>query len=311
MPVKRIRENKVILLIVGPTAIGKTRLAITLAKKLQGEVISCDSMQAYKGMDILSQAPSKDEKKAAKHHLVGILDPKREYSAAIFRKKAMPVIEAILKRKRVPIVAGGSGLYVRALVDGLFPTTAADMKFRERMQRFVSRNGSQELHDRLLRIDPGSARLIHPNDVRRIIRALEIYETTGRTMTELKTATRPLKDRYDIKIFGLIASRKKIYSRIDSRVDKMFDCGAVKEAGKLAKKRISRTAETVLGFREIKRYLNGEYDLEYAKDLVKMNTRRFAKRQLTWFRSDGRIKWFDITRNKEAKIVRRIIKEVR
>lgn len=308
---KRACGNKVILFIVGPTAIGKTRLAITLARKLRGEVISCDSMQAYKGMNILSQAPSKDEKKAAKHHLIGIIDPKREYSAATFRKKAIPIIEAIINRKKIPIVAGGSGLYVRALIDGLFPTAAADMKFRKRMQRFVSRHGSQKLHDRLSKIDPGSARLIHPNDVRRIIRALEIYETTGHTMTELKSTTRGLKDRYNIKVFGLIASRKKIYSRIDSRVDKMFDCGAVKEASKLAKKNMSRTAETVFGFREIRGYLNGEYDLESAKDLVKMNTRRFAKRQLTWFRSDGRIKWFDITRNPETKIVKRIMREVR
>ncbi len=311
MPVKRTCGNEVILFIVGPTAIGKTHLATMLAKKLRGEIISCDSMQVYKGMDILSQAPSKDEKKAAKHHLVGILDPKKEYNAATFRKKAMPIIEAIIRRRKVPIIAGGSGLYIRALMDGLFPASAADIKFRERMQRFVSRHGSDKLHDRLSKIDPGSARLIHPNDVRRIIRALEIYESTGRTMTELKSKTKGLKDRYDIKVFGLIAPREKIYSRIDSRVDKMFSCGVVKEAGKLTKKSMSRTAETVLGFREIRLYLKGEYDLEYAKDLIKMKTRRFAKRQLTWFRPDSRIKWFDITRNPEAKIVKRIMREVR
>jgi len=268
-------------------------------------------MQIYKGMDILSQAPSKDEKKGVKYHLVGILDPKREYNIAVFRREAVRAIKAIIKRGKIPIVAGGSGLYVKSLVDGLFPAPPADMKFRKRMQKFVSRCGSKKLHDRLSRIDPSSAVLIHPNDVRRIVRALEIFESTGRTMTELKSMTRGLTDSYDVKLFGLTAPRKKIYSRIGSRVDKMFAFGAVGEARKLAGKKISMTARAVLGLKEITGYLDGEYDLERAKDLVKTNTRHFAKRQLSWFRSDRRIKWYDITRNREAKIVERIVKEVR
>ncbi|MCX5678019.1 MAG: tRNA (adenosine(37)-N6)-dimethylallyltransferase MiaA [Candidatus Omnitrophica bacterium] len=299
------------MFIVGPTAIGKTRLAVVLAKKIHGEIISCDSMQVYRGMRILSQSPSKKERALVKHHLVGILDPKKEYSAAVFIKRAMPLIEAIINRKRIPIVAGGSGLYVKALVDGLFLSPEADMKFRKRMQAFVSRHGSKKLHERLAKIDSISSGKIHPNDVRRIIRALEIFESTGRTMTELKSTTRGLKDLYDIRIFGLIAPREKIYSRIDSRVDEMFAFGAVVEAKRLARKRMSKTAREVLGFKEIADYLDGEYDLEYAKGLVKMNTRRFAKRQLTWFRPDKRIKWYDITRNTGAKIVNKIMKEVR
>lgn len=306
----RAREEYV-LFIVGPTAIGKTRLAVTLAKRLHGEIISSDSMQVYKGMNILSQAPSKKERALAKHHLVGILDPKREYSAAVFIKKAGPVIEGIIRRKKTPIVVGGSGLYVKALIDGLFVSPEADMRFRKRMQTFVSRYGSKRLHDRLAKIDPLSAAGIHPNDARRIIRALEIFETTGRTMTELKATTKGLKDRYDIKIFGLIAPREEIYSRIDSRVDKMFASGAVREARRLAMKRMSKTAGEVLGFKEIADYLDGEYDLECAKDLVKMNTRRFAKRQLTWFRPDKRIRWYNVTRDTEAKIIKKIMKEVR
>jgi tRNA dimethylallyltransferase len=304
-------RREYILFIVGPTAIGKTRLAVALAGKIGGEIVSCDSMQIYKGMHILSQAPSKKERGLARHHLVGVLDPKKEYSAAVFIKEAVPIIKAIIKRKKIPIVAGGSGLYVKALIDGLFPSPAADMKFRKRMQAFVSRHGSKRLHDRLSKIDPISAELIHPNDVRRIIRALELFESTGRTMTELKASTKGLKDHYDIGIFGLTAPREKIYSRIDSRVDKMFASGAMREAKSLTKKRMSKTAGEVLGFKEIADHLDGEYDLEYAKDLVKMNTRRFAKRQLTWFRPDMRIKWYDITRNSEAKIIKKIMKEVR
>jgi len=302
-------HGKTVLFIVGPTAIGKTRLAIKLAKKLHGEIISCDSMQVYRGMDILSQAPSKKEKRSVKHHLVGILDPKSEYSAASFRKKATPVIKSIIKEKKLPIIVGGSGLYMKALVDGLFSSPAADMKFRKRMQGFVSRYGSKKLHDRLSRIDRASSICIHPNDARRIIRALEIFNSTGRTMTELKSMTRGLKDHYGIKIFGLTAPRKKIYSKIDSRVDKMFEDGAVDQAEKLAGKKISKTAAAVLGLKEIGGHIRGEYNLEHAKDLMKMNTRRFAKRQLTWFRHDKRIKWYDLTRNTEEKIIKRITRE--
>ena len=160
------------------------------------------------------------------------------------------------------------------------------------------------------RQDPQSAAKIHPNDQRRTIRALEIFYATGRTMTESKAMTKGLKDRYNIKIFGLKAPREKIYSRIDSRVDKMFADGVVSEAKKLAGRKLSKTAGAVLGFKEISGYLGGAEDIDSAKDLMKMNTRRFAKRQLTWFRSDDRIRWVDVTRKSEAEIVKKIIREV-
>ncbi len=310
MRIDKIHKSAIVF-VVGPTAIGKTSLAVKLAKKIKGEIISCDSMQIYKGMDILSQAPSKREKKSARHHLVGILDPVKDYSVAHFRKRAVSVIRSIINRKKVPIVAGGSGLYMKALIDGLFPSPPGDMKFRNRMQKFASRYGSKRLHDRLLKIDPGSAGKIHPNDVRRIIRALEIFETTHRTMTELKESTKGLKDHYNIKVFGLTAPRERIYNRIDSRVDEMFASGAVREAKRLGKKKLSQTASAVLGLKEISGYLRGEYDIEDARDMVKMNTRRFAKRQLTWFRSDKRIRWFDITKKTGKYIIKQIAKEVR
>lgn len=298
-----------VLFIVGPTAIGKTGLAVSLAKKIHGEIISCDSMQVYKGMEILSQAPSKRDMRLARHHLVGILDTKREYSAASFIRRATPIIDAIIKRKKAPIVAGGSGLYMKALIDGLFITPDADPGFRKRMQAFAGRYGSKKLHDRLSKVDPDSAGRIHVNDIRRTIRALEILKLTGRTMTELKSTTKGLKDRYEIKIFGLKAPRAEIYSRIDSRVDRMFARGAVAEAGRLSGKRMSKTSGAALGLKEISGYINGEYGLEKAKDMLKMNTRRFAKRQLTWFRAERRIKWCDVTRNARANIINRIIRE--
>ncbi len=309
MRINRPEKRPEVIFIVGPTAIGKTRFAVKLAKKLKGEIVSCDSMQIYKGMDILSQAPTKAERKSAKHHLVNLLSPDKEYSVAIFIKKAELIIRDIVRRGKVPIVVGGSGLYVKALIDGLFPSPPADIKFREKMQKYAARYGSTALHERLRKIDPGSASLIHPNDSRRIIRALELHNSTGRTMTELKSATKGLAKVYDIKVFGLKARRSSIYSRIDSRVDRMFASGAVKEVNRLlARKKLSKTSNAALGIKEIAGYLEGEYDLDEAKDMLKMNTRRFAKRQFTWFRANRRIKWLDVERNSEAKIIKSITK---
>lgn len=298
-----------IIFIVGPTAIGKTRLAVKLAKKINGEIISADSMQIYKGMKILSQAPTPIERKGARHHLVGLLDPKKEYSVADFRIMATDMIGAIIRRKKVPIVVGGSGLYIKALVDGLFPGPKADLKFRKRMEAFASRNGLKRLHEKLLKIDPESARLIHPNDKRRIIRALEIYNATGKTMTDLKACTKGLSDIYDIRIYGLTRPRDEIYSSIDSRVENMFRDGLVREVKRFKGKRPSRTARAILGYKEISGYIDGSYCLATAKELLKKNTRRFAKRQFTWFRADHRIRWFDLNKIDNKTLVDRIIKE--
>jgi len=296
------------IVIAGPTAIGKTRLAVRLARRINGEIISADSMQVYKGMRILSQAPTMAERDMVKHHLVEYLDPRKEYSAAAFRDNAARHINLITKRRKVPIVAGGSGLYIRALVDGLFPSQPADPKFRRSMQKFISKHGSKTLHQRLSKIDPDAAASIHPNDARRIIRALEIHRSTGRTMTELKAETHGLKDLFNIKIFGLIAPRDDIYANIDARTDRIFqDDKILDEVKRLKKKKLSKTAKAVLGYKEIAGYLNGEYDLETAKSLMKMNTRRFAKRQLAWFKGDRRIRWFDVSRLTERGIIQKII----
>lgn len=309
MRIKSSREGTVIF-IVGPTAIGKTRLSVKLASKIHGEIISCDSMQVYKGMDILSQAPGKSERKEVRHHLAGVLDPREEYSVADFRKKAVRIIAAIIRRGKVPIVAGGSGLYVKALIDGLFPSPPADVKFRNSMRKFISKYGVNRLHERLLKIDPEAAAKIHPNDARRIIRALEIYDSTGRTMTELKLATKGLEGTYAIRMYGLTRPRDQIYEGIESRTERMFGGPVLKEVGKLKKKKLSKTAEAVLGFREISEYLDGKRDLESAKSVMKRNTRRFAKRQLTWFGSDGRIRWFDLSRVSEREVINRIVRQV-
>ncbi|MDD5495937.1 MAG: tRNA (adenosine(37)-N6)-dimethylallyltransferase MiaA [Candidatus Omnitrophica bacterium] len=311
MPVRKSQVPKrIVIFIVGPTAVGKTALAVELARRVKGEIISCDSMQVYTGMRILSQAPDALQKKMARHHLVGVLDPKKEYSAALFRKRALGLIDSIINRGKVPIIAGGTGLYAKVLVDGLFPSPKADLKFRRYCQGFVSKYGSAHLHARLSKIDPAAAKNIHPNDARRVTRALEIYNSTGKTMTELKSRTKGLTDRYEIAIFGISMPRQMIYSNIDSRVDGMFKKDVLREARQLRRRALSKTARSVLGLKEISGYLDGEYGLERAKELMKMNTRRFAKRQLTWFRADKRIKWFDVSKASAKKIIREIEKDL-
>ena len=284
-------DKRTVLFIVGPTAIGKTALALKLAREIKSEIISCDSMQVYKGMDILSQSPKPSETKKVRYHLVRFLSPTKEYSAGSFRRRAASLIDDMIRRKSIPIIVGGTGLYVKSLVDGLFPAPKADPKFRKDMYDYASHYGNRRLHKKLEKIDPLSASAIHPNNVRRVVRALEICRSTGHTMTELKGGTKGIADKYRIKIFGLTSSREKIYSDINARVEKMFVSGVVNEVKKLSGYSLSKTAKAVLGYKEILGFLKNEYSLDEAKELMKRNTRRFAKRQLTWFRADKRIRW--------------------
>jgi tRNA dimethylallyltransferase len=288
-------DKGVVFIIVGPTAMGKTAIALKLARKIGAEIISCDSMQVYKGMDILSQSPGPSETKKTRYHLVRFLSPSKEYSAGSFVKKASSLIDDMIGRKKIPVIAGGTGLYVKSLVDGLFPTPKADMKFRRAMYDYASRYGNGRLYKKLEKIDPAWAKTIHPNNVRRVVRALEICHLTGRTMTELRGSTKGIADKYKIKMIGVTAPRDKIYSNIDARVEEMFAAGLVDEVKKLSKKGLSKTARAALGFKEVLGFLNKECTLDEAKELMKRNTRRFAKRQLTWFRADKRIKWIDLS----------------
>ncbi len=303
--------RETVLFIVGPTAVGKTGLAVKLARRLNGEIVSCDSMQVYKAMPILSQAPCARDKKAVRHHLVGIVEPSGEYSVASFLKQATKAIESILKRGKQPIVVGGTGLYAKALIDGLFPSPEADLVFRKKMQEYAARYGNKKLYAKLVKIDPDAAVKIHPNDIRRVIRALEIYQATGKTMTELKLQTKGLSDKYSIKIFGLTRLREKLYKVIDGRVECMLAAGLVREVKRLKKRRLSKTAQAVLGFKEIDGYLKGEYSLADAAALLQMNTRRFAKRQFTWFKADKRVKWLDLGRLGQQKAVAKIVKQIK
>ena len=281
-------SKKPIIFLVGPTAAGKTEVAVTLAKKINAEIISCDSMQVYKGMDIGTQKPSAEVRKQVRHHMIDILTPDKEFSAALFRKRALRIIRQVHGRNKIPLFVGGTGLYMKALVDGLFSSPPKDERLRKKLYR------QKNLYDTLKKVDPQTAKVIHPNDTKKIVRALEVYYTAKKPISKLKARTRPLADKFDVKIFGLTMPREELYKRIDARVDRMFEEGFLDEAKRLSKKRLSLTAAQAIGYKEIFDYLKGKLTLDNAKELIKKNTRHYAKRQLTWFRADKRIGWVEV-----------------
>ncbi|MFC1667701.1 tRNA (adenosine(37)-N6)-dimethylallyltransferase MiaA [Candidatus Omnitrophota bacterium] len=289
-----------IYFLVGPTASGKTDVSIKLAKKLNAEIISCDSMSVYKGMDILTSKPTKTDRAKVKHHLIDIISPVKEFSVAEYRALALEAIEDILKRGKSSLFVGGSGLYVKAIVDGLFPSGKKDEDFRRRQESLTKKYGKAYLYNRLKRIDPIVADKIHTNDLRRIIRALEIYHTEKKRPSELKKETEPIK--YKTRLFGMKIDRDALYKNIEHRIEEMFKRGIVEEVKKLSKMRLSITARGALGYKEILGYLKGEYSLEEAKDFLKKNTRHFAKRQMTWFCADKRIQWLNLTIQSMTKV---------
>jgi len=286
-----MRKKPKVIFILGPTGVGKSEFAARLAKKIKGEIISCDSMQIYKGMEILSQYPSEKLRKKIPHYLVGILSPSREWSAADFAREAEKIADNIIKRGKAPVIAGGTGLYARAFADGLSPSSPKDEKLRKRLYKEAKNIGSAKLYAKLKKIDPVYASKIHPNDTRRIVRAFEVYKLTGRPLSAHHKDTKGLNDKYLISTFILNRDREELYARINERVEEMFRRGVIDEVKKLRRLKLSKTAKAVLGFREIMSYIKGDLSLEEAKELIKMNTRRYAKRQLTWFRREKDAAW--------------------
>lgn len=296
---------KKIVFLMGPTAIGKTDVSIYLAKLLNAEIICCDSMQVYSGMDIGTQKPSAKDRKTIPHHIVDIISPSKNFSVADFRKRALAIIQDIYRKGKMPLFVGGTGLYMKAMVDGLFPSPPADRKLRNRLLKEEDcENG--RLYKRLVSVDAETASILHPNDKRRIIRALEVYLKTGVPMSELKKKINGLKKDYDVRIFCLNCNRQYLYKRIEDRVDKMFRHGFVAECKKLREERLSLTASQALGYKEVFMYLDKEISLKEAKDLIKKNTRHYAKRQLSWFRNDARVIWINVD-TKSPKEIAKII----
>ncbi|MBU0504174.1 MAG: tRNA (adenosine(37)-N6)-dimethylallyltransferase MiaA [Candidatus Omnitrophota bacterium] len=300
-----------IVFIVGPTATGKTDIAVRLAKKISGEIISCDSMQIYKGMDIITSKPSPVLMRKIPHYLIDIISPDKEYNVSQFRKAAVKKIREASLKGRIPLLVGGTGLYMSVLLDGIFNIKTENKNTRRKLYNEACKFGRARLHDRLKEIDPAAALKIHPNDTKRIIRALEVYEVTGKPISELQKHRVGLWSKYDVKIFCLNMNRDELNRRIEKRVGRMFKSGLVKEVKKLLKNKISRTASCAIGLKEIRDYLKGGYDLEAAKQLIARNTCLYAKRQLTWFRKDKRIEWVNIKPgDKPQQIARQIFNKL-
>ncbi|MDD5120403.1 MAG: tRNA (adenosine(37)-N6)-dimethylallyltransferase MiaA [Candidatus Omnitrophica bacterium] len=289
-------EKKKIFFLVGPTGIGKSLAAIILAKKIKAEIISCDSMQVYRKMDIITSKIRPKERTKVKHHLLDIIAPKEEYNVAKYRRDALAVCEKLYLKGSLPLFVGGTGLYYSIIIDGLFPMVPEDKTIRAKLNRQLASKGPKYLYKRLGRIDQAAAKKIHPNDSRRIIRALEVYLKTGDKISVLQKNRTGLGKEYLVKVFGLHLHRRLLYERINARVDKMFRLGLVSEVRGLLKTKLSKTAESAIGIKELKGYFEGKYTLEQAKRLIQRNSRRYAKRQLTWFRKDRRIKWISINK---------------
>ena len=283
-----------VVVIVGATAVGKSGLALSMAEMLDTEIISADSMQIYRGMSIGVAAPSSHDLARVKHHFVGAIEPGETFNAADFARGAAAVARKLNTRGRIPVVVGGSGLYVRAFVDGLFPGPPADKRIRRRLKHIAEAEGAQYLHERLQRVDPASAANIHPHDLRRIVRALEVFEITGKPISELHKIHREAKPELDVTFIGLERTRQDLYRRTDERVAQMFERGLVREVADLLERGYASEIDRIrpLGYPEVKAYLLGEIDLDRTKYLIQRNSRRYAKRQYTWFKTDPRIRWF-------------------
>ena len=290
-----IYMNKV-LIILGQTAVGKSKLAMELAKKIDGEIISADSMQVYIGMDIGTAKPAKNELEEVPHHLINVIAPDKTWSVSDFVSNAKIIIEDITNRGKLPIVAGGTGLYLNALIEGYdFPLIQSDQQIRKRLEGEAKSFGSGHLYEKLKKADPDAASKIHFNDTKRIIRALEVIELTGKLMSQSQTKNENNLP-YEPVVIGLEMDRKKLYERIEERVDQMLEAGLVDEVRNLIKEGYDDKLSSMqaIGYKEVAEHLHGKYSYEEMVNILKQNTRNFAKRQMTWFRRFKDVNWINV-----------------
>jgi len=283
-----------ICIITGPTATGKTDSAIDFAREVNGEIVSADSMLVYRGMDIGTAKPTKEQQRLVRHHMVDVADPSEDFSAAMWQEGAHRAIEDILSRGKLPVIAGGTGLYVRSVLYPMdFADAAADGAVREKWEKFLLENGAQALHDELEKVDPQSAQALPVGDTRRTIRALEIYEVTGETKSAKIARDQMRAPKYRALTMAVDLPRPILYDRINRRVDQMIELGLIEEVRGLLAGGLKpgTTAMQGLGYKEIAQYLAGETDLETAIETLKRRTRNFAKRQVTWFSRYPEITW--------------------
>ena len=279
-----------IVVVCGPTASGKTKLAVDLAKEFNGEIISADSMQIYKGLDIASAKPTEEEKEGIPHHLMDFLDPRNGYSVADYVIEARRLIADISARGKLPVICGGTGLYINAIVDNIeFDDTGSDPEYRERLKAIARERGNGAVLEMLREVDPESAERLHENNLSRVIRALEVYHLSGKTMTEIQAESRKNPSPYEPCMLMIDWDREILYDRINRRVDIMLQNGLLEEAREFFTHEDYVTASQAIGYKELKPYFDGEKELSECVEHLKQETRKYAKRQLTWFRKDSRI----------------------
>lgn len=300
-----------VIIIVGPTAVGKTKLSIDLAKRLNTEIISGDSMQVYKKMDIGTGKITKDEMEHIPHHMLDILDPSEAFSVADYQKVVQHKISTLNKRNLTPLLVGGSGLYIQAvLYDYVFSEQKRDNTLTNQLEARLEKEGNYVLHEELRQVDPEQAEKIHPNNIRRLIRALEVYQATGKTLTERKKEQKT-DPKYKYYIIGLEMDRAILYEQINNRVDTMIQNGLLAEVKYLLDQGYENTqAMKAIGYKELIPYINGEMDLDTAVSLLKRNSRRYAKRQYTWFKNQMKIQWYDVSTLNYDKIVNKIMEDL-
>ncbi|HEO8418417.1 tRNA (adenosine(37)-N6)-dimethylallyltransferase MiaA [Niallia sp. FSL W8-0635] len=303
-------KEKVVVLI-GPTAVGKTNLSIELAKKFDGEIISGDSMQIYKGMDIATAKISKEEMQGVPHHLIDILEPDESFSVAQFQELVRKKITEITSRGKVPFIVGGTGLYIQAvLYDYQFQETATDTAFRTKLEEMAQAEGTLTIHDMLNKVDSEAAAAIHHHNVRRVIRALEVFHVTGRKMSDIQREQKQ-ESLYDSALIGLTMERNVLYERINKRVEQMLEIGLLEEVQHFYEKGI-RDCQSLqaIGYKEIYKYYDGLLSLEDSIEELKQNSRRYAKRQLTWFRNKMNVQWFDMTESVKTHDITKNLQEI-
>lgn len=298
---------KKVLAIVGPTASGKTKISIEIAKRLNGEIVSADSRQIYKYIPIASSHPTEDDLRKIKHYFINELELTEDFNAGEFGKKGREIIDEIFSREKQPIIAGGSGLYIRSLIDGFFEEEINYIKSKEKRKELFEKlnaNGKDSLYEELKSVDKKSAEKMTPENVRRVIRALEVYYVSGKRISELQNEN--VKAGFDTVQIGFMFERKELYERINSRVDEMISNGLTDEVLNLKKKgfnyRTHNSLNTV-GIKEVFKHLEGEFDYDTMVELIKQNTRRYAKRQMTWFNKDKRINWIKVKHGDNTEVL--------
>jgi len=282
---------KKIIFIVGPTAVGKSQAALFLARRIEGEIISCDSMQVYKEINIANDKPLQEVLAAVPHHLINIVSVEEVFDVEWFNTEATRVIKDIHNRGHIPVIVGGSGLYMQVLLDGIFQGAPRNEELRKDLERLAKKKGNEFIHQQLQKKDPQAALKIHPHNLKKMIRALEVCVTAKQPISILQKNRQGIWGKYDIRLVALNRDREELYQRINQRVERMFQEGLVDEIKDLDNKKWGRTADGIIGVNEVRDYLKGHCDLEQAIEQTQLNTRHFAKRQLTWFRKEERLQW--------------------